>query len=91
MGENDPAFEGIWGSKDVTVDHRLSVLEKKMEEICKHFMLGPSGTTNLEEMMKKISVLENDNAKLVDENIALKLENAELKGFIGGKVFYYTK
>ena len=27
-----------------------------MEEICKHFMLGTSGTTNLEEMTKKISV-----------------------------------
>ena len=34
---------------------------------------------------KKISVLENNNAKLVDENMTLKLENAELKGFIRGK------
>ena len=82
MGENDPAFQGIWGSTDVTMDHRLSVLERKMEEICKNFMLGTSGRTNSEEMTKKISVLENNNAKLVDENMALKLE---LKGFIRGK------
>ena len=53
MGENDPAFQGILWT-DVTVDHRLSVLEKKMEEICQNFMLGTSGTTNLEEMTKKI-------------------------------------
>ena len=86
MGENDPVFQGIWGSTDVTMDHRLSVLERKMEEICKNFMLGNSGRTNLEEMTKKISVLENNNAKFVDENMALKLENAELKGFIRGKV-----
>ena len=58
MGESDPAFQGIWGNTDVTVDHRLSVLEKKLEEICKHFMLGPTGTTNLEEMTNKITVLE---------------------------------
>ncbi len=83
--ENDPEFQGIWGNTDATVDHRLSVLEKKLEDICKHFMLGPSGPTNLEKMTNKISVLENKNAKLADENMALKLENADLKGFIVGK------
>eukprot|EP00112_Aurelia_sp_Birch-Aquarium-sp1_P011987 Seg2516.3 transcript_id=Seg2516.3/GoldUCD/mRNA.D3Y31 product="hypothetical protein" protein_id=Seg2516.3/GoldUCD/D3Y31 len=82
--ESKHQSQGVWG--DWAVDYRLALLERKVDQLTIRFDSGQPATTAIDEVKNRVVVLKNEKMKLVDENIALKIENAELKGFIRGKV-----
>ena len=47
---------------------------------------GQPATTAIDEVKTRVVVLESEKMRLLDEKSTLKIENAELKDFIRGKV-----
>ena len=68
------------------VEFRLAMLERKLDELTLRVNSGQPATAAIDEVKNRAVVLENEKMKLLDENTVLKIENAELKGFIRGKV-----
>ena len=71
---------------DRAVDYRSAMLERELDELTMRVNSGQPATTAIDEVKNRVVVLENEIMKLLDENTALKIENAELKGFIRGKL-----
>ena len=83
--EGEQRCQDLWGDERA-VDYRLAMLERKLDDLTLRVNSGQPATTAIDEVKNRVVVLENEKMKLLDENTALKIENAELKGFIRGKV-----
>ena len=57
-----------------------------MDELTIRLNSGQPATTAIDEVKTRVVVLESEKMRLLDEKSTLKIENAELKDFIRGKV-----
>ena len=88
MGSRAPATPPLWGPQrcqdlwgdERAVDYRLAMLGRKLDEVTLRVNSGLPATTAIDEVKNRVVVLENEKMKLLDENTALKIENAKLKG-----------